>query len=224
MAQVRAALATRFLSGHGIEIGALDCPLPLPPGVSARYVDRASVTELHRLYPELAESKLVEPDLIEDGERLPGVASGSLDFIVANHMLEHCENPLGTMRTHLDRVRPGGVLFYAVPNKRHCFDVQRPLTEFAHLRADDLDGGVASRWNHYLEWARLVNAITDPPAAERNAWENLHNGYSIHFHVWDGRTFRQFLNSARDYLQRTFAVRHFRASGSEIIAILQREV
>jgi len=224
MLSVRRNLAVRFLEGNGIEIGALDCPLPVPAKAKVRYVDRVSVAQLRAYYPELGDRALTEPDLIEDGERLPTIASGSLDFIVANHMLEHCENPLGTMRTHLDRVRPGGVLFYAVPNKRHCFDAQRPLTEFAHLRADDLDGGVASRWNHYLEWARLVNAITDPPAAERNAWENLHNGYSIHFHVWDARTFRQFLNSARDYLQRTFAVRHFRASSSEIIAILQREV
>ena len=121
MAQTRAALAARFLSGRGIEIGALDCPLPLPACASARYVDRADATELRRLYPELAESELVNPDVIENGETLSSFAADSLDFIIANHMLEHCENPLGTLRNHLRVVRPGGILYYAIPNRIHSF-------------------------------------------------------------------------------------------------------
>lgn len=223
MAQTRAALAARFLSGRGIEIGALDCPLPLPACASARYVDRADATELRRLYPELAESELVNPDVIENGETLSSFAADSLDFIIANHMLEHCENPLGTLRAHLRRLRNGGRLFYAIPDKRRTFDKPRRLTDFAHLVADDADGGAASRWSHYLEWATLVNAIGDPAAAEYNAHENLRNGYSIHFHVWDARTFRRFLESAREYLGRTFSVQHLQTNGTEIIAILRRE-
>lgn len=223
MADTRASLAAKFLSGRGIEIGALDCPLPLPTGTSAAYVDRVDLAELHRQYPELAESQLVQPDVIDDGEKLQGFAADSLDFIIANHMLEHCENPLGTLRVHLDRVRNAGVLFYAIPEKRKTFDRERKLTDFAHLVADDADGGATSRWSHHLEWATHVNAIADPTAAERNAQENLRNAYSIHFHVWDASTFRAFLDSARAYLHGAFAVRHFQTSGSEIIAILQRE-
>jgi len=223
MAEVRVALATKFLSGRGIEIGALDCPLPLPPDVLVSYVDRLDLVELRRQYPELANTQLVQPDVLDDGEKLQRFATGSLDFIIANHMLEHCENPLGTLRMHLDRLCSGGVLFYAIPNKRRCFDARRPLTDFEHLVADDLDGGAASRSRHYLEWATHVNAIADPAAAERNAQENLRNAYSIHFHVWDARTFRAFLDSARAYLRSEFAIQHFQTSGSEIIAILQRE-
>jgi SAM-dependent methyltransferase len=223
MPEGRVELAAKFISGNGIEIGALDSPLPVPAAAKVRYVDRVSVVQLRAYYPELGDRPLTEPDLIDDGERLPSIASGSLDFIIANHMLEHCENPLGTLRVHLDRVRSGGVLFYAIPNKNHCFDAPRPLTEFSHLVADDKDGGVASRWSHYLEWATHVNAITDPTMAERNAQENMRNAYSIHFHVWDANTFRAFLDSAHAYLQSAFSVRHYRSSGSEIIAVLQRE-
>jgi len=223
MQRVRREIAARWLAGDGIEIGALDQPLPLPAKAKVRYVDRVSVAQLRAYYPELGKRALTEPDLIEDGERLSSIASGSLDFIIANHMLEHCENPLGTLRVHLDRLRAGGVLYYAIPNKHHCFDAPRPLTDFSHLVADDADGGAASRWSHYLEWAVHVNAIADPAAAERNAQENLRNAYSIHFHVWDAITFRAFLDSAHVYLRTTFAVRHFQSSGSEILAILQRE-
>jgi SAM-dependent methyltransferase len=145
MLSVRRKLAARFLVGDGIEIGALDSPLPVPAKARVRYVDRVSVAQLRAYYPELSDRQLTDPDSIEDGERLPTIAGGSLDFIIANHMLEHCENPLGTLRTHLDRIRTGGVLFYAIPDKRQCFDHSRPLTSFEHLLQDDADGGAQSR-------------------------------------------------------------------------------
>jgi SAM-dependent methyltransferase len=223
MQATRRKLATQFLAGHGIEIGALDCPLPVPANVSVRYVDRVSVAQLRAYYPELGDRVLTEPDLIEDGERLPNIASGSLDFIVANHMLEHCENPLGTLRVHLDRVRYGGVLFYAIPDKRQCFDRPRPLTSFAHLVADDADGGAQSRWSHYLEWAVHVNGLTETASAEHNAHENMRNAYSIHFHVWDPNAFRDMLHAAQTHLQVLFAIEHFEENGTEAIAILRKQ-
>jgi SAM-dependent methyltransferase len=223
MQSVRRNLAARFLEGEGIEIGALDCPLQVSAKAHVRYVDRVTVAALRAYYPELVDRQLTEPDLIEDGERLPTIASGSLDFIIANHMLEHCENPLGTMRAHLDRVRVGGVLYYAIPDKRQCFDQPRPLTTFDHLIADDADGGAQSRWSHYLEWAVHVNGLGDPAAAEQNARENMNNAYSIHFHVWDPATFRELLRSASDYLRVPFAIEHFAENGSEAIAILRKQ-
>jgi SAM-dependent methyltransferase len=223
MLSVRQELAERYLAGDGIEIGALDSPLPVPARARVRYVDRVSVAQLRRYYPELADRELFEPDLIEDGEQLPTIGSGSLDFIIANHMLEHCENPLGTMRTHLDRIRSGGVLYYAIPDKRQCFDLPRPLTSFEHLLQDDVDNGAQSRWSHYLEWAIHVNGLNEPAAAEENARANMHNAYSIHFHVWDPDAFHRFLRSAQGYLQVSFAIEHFRENGTEAIAILRKQ-
>ncbi len=43
----------------------------------------------------------------------------------------------------------GGILYYAIPDERNSFDIDRPLTEFDHLVADDADGGVASRLEHF---------------------------------------------------------------------------
>jgi SAM-dependent methyltransferase len=223
MLSTRRELAARFLIGDGIEIGALDSPLPVSAKARARYVDRVSVAQLRAYYPELGDRELTEPDLIEDGELLPTIASGSLDFIIANHMLEHCENPLGTLRTHLDRIRAGGVLFYAIPDKRQCFDHARPLTSFEHLLQDDVDGGMQSRWSHYLEWAVHVNGLNEPAAAEENARANMNNAYSIHFHVWDPDAFLRFLRSAQGYLQVPFAIEHFRENGTEAIAILRKQ-
>src|SRR3977135_908065 len=98
-------LARRHLSGSGLEIGALHCPLRVPPGVTVRYVDRLDRDALRRQYPELTTQELVEVDVVDDGERLGSQADASADFIIANHFIEHTEDPLGTLASHLRVLR-----------------------------------------------------------------------------------------------------------------------
>jgi SAM-dependent methyltransferase len=186
-------------------------------------VDRLGVEDLRRHYPELSSSELCRVDVIDDGERLLRFHDGSLDFIIANHMLEHCENPLGAMRNHLARLRPGGVLYYAVPDKRFTFDVTRPLTDFDHLVRDDQEGPAWSRWGHFLEWSRLVDKAGDGAAAEAHARDLMERGYSIHFHVWDDERFRTILRAAHGYLGRTFRVEWLEENGGELISVLRKD-
>ena len=152
----RAELAAEFLRGAGVEIGALHQPMPVPGGAGVTYVDRMTVEDLRAHYPELAELPLTRVDVVDDGERLETFEDESVDFMVANHFLEHCEDPIGTIETHLRKLRPGGVLFYAVPDKRYTFDFRRPRTTLAHVIADYENGPDASRRDHYLEWERMV--------------------------------------------------------------------
>ena len=72
---------------------------------------------------KLGALELVKVDIVDDGEKLSSFPDGQLDFIIANHMIEHTANPLGTIRNHLRKIREGGVLYYAVPDKRYTFDV-----------------------------------------------------------------------------------------------------
>jgi hypothetical protein len=65
---------------------------------------------------------------VDDGERLEKVEDASAGFLIANHMLEHCENPLGMLRNDLRKVAHGGWLYYAMPDMRCCFDIARPPT------------------------------------------------------------------------------------------------
>jgi len=218
----RARVAARFLTGSGIEIGALDAPTPLPRGTSVRYVDVRPTRRLAEHYPELDARTFVPVDVVDDGERLSRFADASIDFLIANHMLEHCENPLGTMRNHLRKVKPGGMLFYAMPDMRMGFDRERSLTPFEHVVADDADGGTASRRVHHLEFARFANGIAEDAEVERVAEENLRHGYSIHFHVWDASAWLEFLCRSREFLGRQFETRHFEFTGTEIISVLRR--
>ena len=160
---VRKGLAQRFLKGDGLEIGALHLPLWLPDGARARYVDRYSREDLRREYPELRTHDLVEVDVVDDGETLATVADESADFVIANHFIEHTENPIRTLGRHAQVLKPGGVLYMAVPDKRFTFDRDRPVTPLEHMVADHANGAHHSRRVHYEEWARLVEHAPRAP-------------------------------------------------------------
>ena len=88
---IREDVALRYLKGDGIEIGPLDYPLRLPRQATVRYVDYLDTAALREAYSSTlrAGRPLVTPDVVDDGARLASFADGSLDFVVANHMLEH---------------------------------------------------------------------------------------------------------------------------------------
>ena len=179
--QPRTYLADRFLHGSGIEIGALHRPVPLPKGTTVRYLDRLYTDDLRSEYNELSSVEVVEPTIIDDGELLTQVETDSVDFIIANHFLEHCQDPIGTILVHLDRLRDGGHLFYAIPEKRHTFDNPRVTTTLEHLIHDHTDGGESSRVDHFTEYGGIVMGSGDPVRTGR---ELMEADYSIHFHAW----------------------------------------
>jgi len=180
----REALATSYLAGEGIEIGGLHNPLKVPAGARVRYVDRMSVPDLRAHYPELAKRDLVHVDIVDDGERLTTVGDASQDFVIANHFLEHCEDPLRTLQHHFRVLKEGAVLFLSIPDKRYTFDMLREVTPLEHLERDFREGPAWSRDRHFLEWAERVEHLTDPAAIRARADELEQRNHSIHFHVW----------------------------------------
>jgi SAM-dependent methyltransferase len=206
----RAYLASRFLQGSGLEIGALHRPVPPPVDVLVRYVDRMPASELRTHYPEWDEDDIPEPDVIDDGELLINIADSSVDFIIANHFLEHCEDPIGTLLVHLQRLRPNGHLFYAIPDKRHTFDAPRNATTLEHLIQDHCDGGKQSRREHFVDYARHVHLANH---IEEHATTLETTNYSIHFHVWTSSEFLELLL----YIQRMYE------PNLEVVALQQFE-
>jgi SAM-dependent methyltransferase len=217
----REQLAARYLRGAGIEIGALHNPLETPAGAHVRYVDRMYAEELREHYPELNGLPLVDVDLRDDGEQLGTIADGSLDFVIANHFLEHCQDPLRALSNFARVLRPGGIVYLAVPDKRHTFDVDRPVTSLDHLFRDHADGPGGSRRSHFEEWARLVDRV-DEAGLESHVDQLMAKDYSIHYHVWTQAELLELLAALRTRLALPFEVEVLVRNEHEHIAILEK--
>jgi predicted SAM-dependent methyltransferase len=94
---------------------------------------------------------------------LKKVQNESLDFIIGNHFIEHTRDPIGTISNWLSKLKPGGVIFMAVPDKRYTFDIERELTSLQHLISDHHSNPgerlVPDR-QHFAEWATFVDKLS----------------------------------------------------------------
>ena len=192
-----------WLRGDGIEIGALNQPLGVHRRARVRYVDRLSVEEQRQEYPELATEQFAPVDVIGSAEDLSQFEDSSIDFVIANHLLEHLEDPIAGLLEFQRVLRCGGVVYLGLPDQRRTFDRERALTSVAHLLCDHEDGVLTSRRDHYVDWARHV-AHVEPEELDEYVEAQMSNAYSIHFHCWQPDTFLDFFVAAREKFELDF--------------------
>jgi SAM-dependent methyltransferase len=223
----RRILSHSFIVGEGIEVGALQNPLPVSEATTVRYVDRLSREDLYLHYPELRQYNLVDPDILDNGEELATVSDCSQDFIIANHFLEHCEDTLKALRNFARALRPGGRIFLALPDKRFTFDKNRAVTQLSHILRDYEQGADSSRSEHFREWASLVEPFfgrcyQSGEETQARAEQLMKEEYSIHFHCWTPREVHELLEHAITVLRFPLEVEYFLSTEEEMIIILRR--
>lgn len=221
----RKALSLKWLEGAGIEIGALHNPLSVySERAQVTYVDRLDVPALRQHYPELANLPLVPVGIIDDGEKLETVESDSQDFVIANHVIEHTEDPIGALDSWFRVLRPGGVVYLGVPDKRYTFDRIRVNSPWLHFVADHEYGPEGTRRQHYEEWVRYVGQHTEPDVVDATVASLMEQNYSIHFHVWDADSFTDFLVRYRESYNPRFVMKEYEIcpEHSEIIFVLEK--
>lgn len=216
----REFVAAIYLRGHGIEIGALHMPLKVPATVKVKYVDRMSADDLRKQYPELDSKEMVDVDIVDDGELLETILDSTQDFVIASHFLEHCQNPIGALINMLRVLKPGGVLYLAIPDKRCCFDADRPVTALDHIIKDYQQGPEWSRQQHFEEWTRLGGKVEDEAEVARRVALNLARDYSIHFHVWTQAEMLELIVAVRKIVQ--FEVELMLRNEAEVVFVLRR--
>ncbi len=216
----RQAVAWAYLKGSGIEVGALHQPLAVPPGAHVRYVDRMSAADLRTHYPELADLPLVDADVVDDGQTLTTFADRSVDFVIANHFLEHCPDPIRTIGNLCRVTRPGGVIYMAVPDMRYTFDRDRPCTPVEHFVADHEKGPEISRRGHFEEVVQVVEQKAGQEALDR-VEDLLAMDYSIHYHTFTHHSLLEFVTAVQKRYAMNFEIDFAMRNGMESILVLR---
>ncbi len=187
LARRRVRRNTRHLRGRGIEIGALDLPIP---GIRPIHVDRAAS------FAGMATGA----DVLADALALP-FATGALDYVAGSHVLEHLPNPVRALAEWHRTVHPGGWIYLVVPDRRYTFDRPRALTPVEHMLADFDNQADYRDPTHFEDYARnrelagsRIAAGRDPeewPALRERMLEQLRKAAAggevpeLHYHVFE---------------------------------------
>jgi predicted SAM-dependent methyltransferase len=190
-------LLARHLRGCGIEIGALWRKFPAPGRARVYYVDRISEADLQQHYAEVSQP-IFAPDVVADATALP-FAPGTIDFVIASHVLEHLPFPLDALHHWHDVLRPGGVLLLKIPDKRYTFDRKRERTPLQHLIGEEANPATFDKRAHFEDWVEhVIGRARGTPEFDAQLSQLLEADYSIHYHAWTDEDIGQIADYTRN--------------------------
>lgn len=215
---MRKSLSEKYIRGSGIEIGALHFPTPVLPECKVTYVDRVPPDELAIVHSDV--TSVHKDYIVDSAESLEKFHDSSLCFIIANHVLEHCQDVIQTLAVWMDRLKSGGIVYAALPEKTQTFDRHREITPIEHLWRDFTAGPLVSQEDHYRDYFQNVDGITGQALEDRVAL-SMKEDTNIHFHVWDRAAQHDMFNGLKERLG--FEILEGVDHGSEIIWILRKK-
>ncbi len=114
----------------GLEIGPLHAPLVRRTESNIRYVDYASTEVLRASFrhPNADPCDIVDVDIVWGERPLGDCIAEPVDFVLASHVIEHVPDLIGWLLEVRGALRPGGILGLAAPDRRHTFDLRRPVS------------------------------------------------------------------------------------------------
>lgn len=208
----------------GVEIGAWRSPVP---GITPIYVDR---------YAEFG-GEPCRADYEGDATALP-FHDHSLDYVVTSHVLEHVANPIAALVEWCRVLRPGGIIYLLVPDRRLTWDRFRTPTPVDHLFDDFSRGTTAVDATHIDDFVRGVDWSTfspDTPPSEvpkkQNELSALYHAavaareeVNIHFHVFEPGNVRELVArlAPRLHWERVDESEHFPASAPNGFLVVLR--
>lgn len=177
----------KWLAGReaGVEIGAFKTPIP---GIAPLYVD---CFEAYAGEECLLDLKGTACDL-------PFIDS-SLDYVATSHVLEHVANPGLALSEWARVLKPGGIIYSVIPDKRVTWDRLRATTTGEHVIDDFRSKTTQSDSTHIDEFIDGIvwsEYAPDKGEAEREKYRHLLKEsvkagleVNIHFHTFEPGTF-----------------------------------
>lgn len=219
----RRAVAERFLTGRGVEVGGGDRAFPVPAHVSVAYGDIRDASSIQDYF----KTADVRGDRRIDAQTFGGIADNSLDFVISAHVIEHLRDPIGSIVNAIRVLRPSGIHILVVPDMRFTFDCRRPETTVEHALLDYKDGGESTCRQAYEEHLRYVHPeLTgqhyDEAQIQWQADENARRWreFDVHFHAWTKAGFKALLAAAADFAP--FSVEEALSVVNENIFVLRK--
>jgi SAM-dependent methyltransferase len=231
-------------TGKGLEIGPSHNPLmPKAAGFDVEILDYLDAEGLRRKYAAAGVdvSAVEEVDYMADGRSMTEVIGQRqrYDWIVASHVIEHVPDLVAFVNDCEALLKPGGSLVLAVPDKRCCFDILRPVSTVGQVLQAHVDGrkrpwpGVifddiayARKRSGRIGWtlgdAEPLEEVRAPDAA-RQVFEQACSSDSyidIHCWVFVPSSFRLVIDTLAAFGMTGLRELDFRDAGSEFYAVL----
>lgn len=185
-------IAASRLRGKGVEFGAGTYPVAIPLECDVRFADYLSETQLKKAAYEAQGDDFVRLDYVTSLEDMNGIEDGSLDFIIACHVIEHVPNPLKAIHCAYRKLRAGGQFLLVVPDKTRTFDRPRGVTPLAHLIEDYERPSRERDAEDYRDFFTTVYTYT--PEQVKEAIEAKRD---LHYHTWTFESFGETIDYAR---------------------------
>jgi SAM-dependent methyltransferase len=180
----------------GLEIGAHTIPVA---GLSPYYTDAVAD------YTGVAG----RVDFLADARALP-IRDGALDYLCSSHVLEHLPDTIASLHEWHRVLRPGGLLYLVVPDKRYTFDQPRATTPVDHFLHEFHEGTTEADTAAHIDefvfqtkWSILSpNPAADPApqqaAARESYLRELSHGrpIDIHYHTFTPDSLQALLRAA----------------------------
>lgn len=189
-------IATSRLTGSGIEFGAGTMPVAVPLSCKVSFADFLPETELRARAYSAQGNDFVELSYITGMEQMNGIADGSLDFIIAAHVIEHTRNPLRAVENAYRKLKKGGNLVLFVPDMRLTFDKLREITPLEHLIADYENPSSERDVLHYVEFFSRA-FITPIESLYQRVRDAIATNHDLHFHTWTYESFQNMVSYCR---------------------------
>lgn len=182
--------------GYGIEIGPSYAPIaPKKEGFSVEIIDHADRETLIEKYSghKVDLGKIEEVDYVWTGQtyaKLTGKTK-AYDWVIASHVIEHSPDLIAFLNDCDSILKPSGTLALAIPDKRFCFDMFRPISSVSSVVDANLEGRQKHTPGNAAEF--YLNAVS---MGGKIAWPPDQGNGTIEF-IKTPEEAKQFLNEAK---------------------------